>query len=109
MRNKKLNEQDEGYNHNLESVDKSDLYSFHVINSANSGISTRTIGTKSDSDLEFEARLRKANSMLTPKEHLVMTLVGKGKSLSEVGRRLGISQQAVSKTWLSIRTKLKGV
>lgn len=82
---------------------------FHIINSANAGITTKIKGSKTKADKEFEGRITKAKSCLTQRENLVMTLIGKGLTFEKVGKKLDISQPAVSQAWASIKTKLKGV
>jgi RNA polymerase sigma factor (sigma-70 family) len=69
--------------------------------------------TKRDVLKEVTARERakkvnQALSGLTPIERDVMMGIGKGKTFSELGAKLGISKQAVHKTWLKASLKIKG-
>ena len=69
--------------------------------------------TKGDVLKEVTARERAINvnqalSGLTPMERYVMMGIGKGKTFSELGAKLGISKQAIHKTWLKASLKIKG-
>ncbi len=69
--------------------------------------------TKKDVLKEVKERERakevnKALRGLAPLEAFVLVGISKGLSLSEVGNRLGVSKQAVHKTWLKAAQKIKG-
>lgn len=54
--------------------------------------------------------LRKARKTLSSDEQLLLTLLyDEGKTMGEAGKRLGVSQQAISKKHSKIITKLKEI
>jgi RNA polymerase sigma factor (sigma-70 family) len=58
---------------------------------------------------ERSAQLRAVIKVLSKKEELIISSIGKGMSLGEIGERLGVSKQAVFKVWCQARNKIKAL
>lgn len=80
-----------------------------IVKSLNGNQPLKVLGQKPLAEREFSKRVLNAKSSLTEKENLVMSLIGRGYSILETAGKLGISRQAVQKTWERIREKLNGI
>ena len=56
---------------------------------------------------EGSTQLKAVIKVLSEKEKLIVSCIGKGMSLGEIGKRLGVSKQAVFKVWCQARNKIK--
>lgn len=78
---------------------------------------TGLLGKIRDSRQEIETEIRRRETskilsevlnFLSPRERIVITALGEGKSLAEIGEKMGISKQAVHKISVPALAKLKG-
>jgi RNA polymerase sigma factor (sigma-70 family) len=85
-------------------------------NGDSSGTTTGLLGKMRDSKQDVEGEIRRRETVrilseilnvLSPRERMVITALGHGKTLAEIGKNMGISKQAVHKISQPALAKLK--